>query len=90
MSERQKMKNEINKELDKTGLSGFSAGVFDVFAQTAQRGYLFLCNMDTNVSRWSKCAVEDFDLPFQAGGKGGLLILDFILGNHYNRMDRCA
>ena len=57
------MKNEINKNLDKTGLSFFSNGVFDVFAETAQRGYLFLCNMDTNVSRWSKCAVEDFDLP---------------------------
>lgn len=57
------MKDELNRELDKTGLHDFSNRVFDVFADTAQRGYLFLCNMETNVSRWSRRAIEEFDLP---------------------------
>lgn len=47
-------------KLDRAGLSN---RVFDVFATTSKRGYLFLCNRQTNVSRWSKRAVEDFDLP---------------------------
>lgn len=62
------VKDHDENELNKAGLS---SRIFDVFASTAKRGYLFLCNMQTNVSRWSRRAVEDFDLPgeymFDAG-----------------------
>ena len=49
--------------LDQTGLTNFSDRIFNVFGETSQREYIFLCNMDTNVSRWSKRAIEEFDLP---------------------------
>jgi diguanylate cyclase (GGDEF)-like protein/PAS domain S-box-containing protein len=36
---------------------------FTAFAQTSKRRYLFLCNMDTKVSRVSPAAVDYFGLP---------------------------
>lgn len=47
-------------ELDKTGLQ---SRIFDVYSITGKRSYIFLCNMETNISRWSKNAVEYFGLP---------------------------
>lgn len=47
-------------ELDKSGLQ---ERTFEVPSVTNKRTYTFLCNMDTNVSRWSKNAVEYFGLP---------------------------
>ena len=44
-------------------LSGLEARVFEAFANTSNRRYLYLCNMRTNVSRWSRSAVEYFGLP---------------------------
>ena len=49
-----------NMEYDKSELD---SRLFDGFADTSRRRYMFLCNMRTNVSRWSKNAVEHFDLP---------------------------
>ncbi|MBQ2802827.1 MAG: GGDEF and EAL domain-containing protein, partial [Lachnospiraceae bacterium] len=37
--------------------------LFEGFADTSNRRYVFLCNMQTNVSRWSKDAIEYFGLP---------------------------
>ena len=56
----EQVKDNTMHALDTTGLSD---RVFDVFAATAKRGYLFLCNMKTNVSRWSRRAMADFDMP---------------------------
>ncbi len=54
--------------LDTTGLH---ERTFEIPSLTNARNYTFLCNMDTNVSRWSKNAVETFSLPgeyiFDAG-----------------------
>lgn len=47
-------------ELDKTGLEDRT---FEAFALTSKRKYIYLCNIRTNVSRWSKNAVEYFGLP---------------------------
>lgn len=44
-------------------LVGLTDRIFDVFAATVDRNYLTLCNVSTNVSRWSKSAVEYFGLP---------------------------
>lgn len=67
-----KMKNEIllsqktdnyahfSDQLDKSGLD---TRVFDAFASTSDHSYIYLCNMRTNVSRWSKNAVDYFGLP---------------------------
>ena len=44
-------------------LSGLETRVFEAFANTSNRRYLYLCNMRTNVSRWSRSAVEYFGLP---------------------------
>lgn len=56
----EQVKDNTMHAIDTTGLSD---RVFDVFAATAKRGYLFLCNMKTNVSRWSRRAMADFDMP---------------------------
>lgn len=47
-------------ELDKTGLDD---RMFEVFSSTAQNRYLYICNMETGVSRWNLQAVHDFGLP---------------------------
>ena len=50
----------MEMKLDKTGLEDRT---FEAFSITAKRSYIFLCNMGTNVSRWSADAVEYFNLP---------------------------
>lgn len=47
-------------ELDKTGLL---ERTFEVSSLTNKRTYSFVCNLNTNVSRWSKNAVDYFGLP---------------------------
>ena len=46
--------------LDRSGLEG---RIFDGFAATSTKRYVYLCNMTTGVSRWSRNAVEYFDMP---------------------------
>lgn len=43
--------------------SDFSDQIFEAFAATSNSRYIFLCNMWTDVSRWSKNAVEYFGMP---------------------------
>lgn len=47
-------------ELDKTGLD---SRIFDALAATSRRRYIYACNMQTGVSRWSDYVTEDFDMP---------------------------
>ena len=37
--------------------------VFTAFAESSKSRYLYVCNMETDISRWSKNAVEYFGLP---------------------------
>lgn len=71
----QTMEKDHGLQLDKSGLSN---RIFDVFASTARRGYLFLCNMRTGVSRWSKRALQDFDLPDEYMYKAGDIWESFV------------
>ena len=45
--------------------------LFDVFGNLEDTHYFYMCNLRTNISRWSKKAVADFDMPseymFDAG-----------------------
>lgn len=41
----------------------FSDKLFDAFSKTSPNSYIFLCNMWTDISRWSLSAVEYFGLP---------------------------
>lgn len=47
-------------ELDRTGLDDHT---FQAIASLSERMYIYLCNMQTNVSRWSANAVDYFGLP---------------------------
>lgn len=48
-------------EIDKTGLED---RMFEIFSKsTNERGYLFVCNLDTMITRWSLNAVEYFKMP---------------------------
>ncbi len=59
---------EIPSKLD---ISGLTSKVFAAFCGTSESSYIFLCNMNTGVSRWSPAAVRYFGLPgeymFDAG-----------------------
>ena len=46
--------------LDKTGLE---SRIFEGLSITSRRKYIYACNMQTGVSRWSKHAIEDFGMP---------------------------
>lgn len=46
--------------LDKTGLD---SRIFDALSVTSRRRYVYACNMQTGVSRWSAHIANDFDMP---------------------------
>ena len=37
--------------------------IFEAFSATAKGSYIYLCDMWTDMSRWSKSAVDYFGLP---------------------------
>ncbi len=53
----------LSADGQKLNITGLTDRIFDAFAATGDRNYLTLCNMSTNVSRWSKAAVDYFGLP---------------------------
>ena len=55
--------NYIPNAMDPIDKTGLDDRMFDVFCSTASNRYIYICNMTTNVSRWSLQAVKDFDLP---------------------------
>ncbi len=58
--------------------SGLTDRAFAAFAATNDRSYLYLCNMDTNVSRWSRTAVDYFGLPGEYMYNAGTLWAEYI------------
>lgn len=50
---------------------GLESRIFEVLSMTMRNCYLYVCNMRTNMSRWSANIVKDFNLPgeymFDAG-----------------------
>lgn len=52
--------------------------LFSAFAATAENAYIFVCNMSTNVSRWSRTAVDYFGLPSEYMFDAGNIWLGFI------------
>lgn len=44
----------------KLDITGLDNRIFTAFSETSARRYIFVCNLDTNVSRWSKNAVDYF------------------------------
>ncbi len=62
-------------ELDKSVLD---SQVFTAFAETSKKRYIYMCNMDTGVSRWSKYAIEYFDLPGEYMYNAGAVWLDYV------------
>lgn len=65
--------------------SELNSRLFDGFADASARRYIFVCNMETNVSRWSKAAVEEFGLPGEYMKHAGT-----IWGEHIHPEDREA
>ncbi|MCH4193620.1 MAG: EAL domain-containing protein [Butyrivibrio sp.] len=44
-------------------ITGLASKIFEGFAETSDNSYLFICDMEQDYSRWSKDAVEYFDMP---------------------------
>lgn len=77
-SEQTKLANAANpapKELD---ISSLNSGIFTALSLTSDTTYIFICNMNTNVSRWSKSAVEYFGLPSEYMEDAGNIWLGFV------------
>lgn len=53
----------LTRDGQRLNMTGLTDRIFDVFAATGGRNYLTLGNLSTNVSRWSKSAVDYFGLP---------------------------
>jgi len=53
----------LTQDGQRLNMTGLTDRMFDVFAATGGRNYLTLGNLSTNVSRWSKSAVDYFGLP---------------------------
>lgn len=68
----------LSKDGQKLNLSGLTDRIFDVFAATVDRNYLTLGNLSTNVSRWSKAAVEYFGLPGEFIFDSATVWMDYI------------
>jgi len=68
-------------ELDKSELDN---RMFDGFASGSKDRYVYVCNMRTGVSRWSKNAVEYFGLPGEYVKNAGLVWAEYI---HYEDRD---
>ncbi len=47
----------------KLDISGLTSRTFTAFSGTSKRSYIYLCNMNTGVSRWAPAAVRYFGLP---------------------------
>ncbi len=62
-------------------MAGLTDRIFDVFAATGDGNYLTLCNLSTNVSRWSKSAVEYFGLPGEFIFDSATVWMDYIHPN---------
>lgn len=50
----------MTQDIDKSYLN---TRTFTAFSETSKHQYVYLCNVKTNVTRWSKGAVEYFGLP---------------------------
>lgn len=61
--------------LDKSSLTG---AIFAAFAATSDSTYIYICNLNTNVSRWSKTAVDYFGLPGEYMLDAGKIWLGFV------------
>lgn len=63
LAKQESLKGDIYYEPEEADRTGLASRIFDVFDSTVKRNYFYLTNLQTNVSRWSKRAVVDFDLP---------------------------
>lgn len=52
--------------------------MFSAFAATSDTTYIYVCNLNTNVSRWSRTAVDYFGLPSEYMYDAGNVWLGFI------------
>lgn len=65
----------IPTELD---CSFLDSPVFAAFAATSDTTYIYVCNLSTNVSRWSRTAVDYFGLPGEYMLDAGNIWLGFV------------
>ena len=62
-----KLRAEQNKALQATDVYdanyGLESRIFDALSMTMRNRYIYVCNLRTNMSRWSSNVVKDFNLP---------------------------
>jgi len=68
----------LTKDGKQLNLTGLTNHVFDVFDAMDDKKYLTLGNLSTNVSRWSKSAVDYFGLPGEFIYDGSTVWMEYI------------
>lgn len=63
---------------DKPDTAFLTDRVFSAFSGTSDTTYIYMCNLNTNVSRWSKTAVDYFGLPGEYMYDAGNIWLGFV------------
>lgn len=64
-----------DSELD---IAGLNEQLFSALSATSDTTYIYVCNLTTNVSRWSRTAVEYFGLPGEYMYDAGNIWLGFV------------
>ena len=62
----------------KLDTSFLDSPIFSAFSATSDTTYIYMCNMENNVSRWSRTAVEYFGLPGEYMFDAGAIWMGFI------------
>lgn len=57
---------------------GLESRMFDALSMTMRNRYLYVCNMRTNMSRWSANVVKDFNLPGEYMYDAGNIWINYI------------
>lgn len=52
--------------------------LFEAFANASENVYIYVCDMKTDESRWSKNAIDYFDMPSEYMNGAGMIWLEKI------------
>lgn len=64
-------------------VSDFDDQLFEAFGSISSKRYIFMCNMRTGVSRWSKNVLNDFELPSDVIMDAGTVWGNFVHPDDY-------
>lgn len=77
-SDEREITGEIHTTQQALDTSFLTDRTFSAFSATSDTTYIYICNLSTNVSRWSRTAVDYFGLPSEFMYDAGNIWLGFV------------